>query len=795
MKRTLNIFSFYAVLIALLSLTSCTKDIAATDAPVIGPDGTYRGRIALELPVATMEPTTDAVQSRAAAETTVKDVWILQFKIESGATSLIRAEYTIQTAVGGNRLFVEAQFIPGENMKLMLVANTHDEALFATTDPSSTLTPEEVEAKTFFISATAGTGIPADDEGLLMIGSTGTISLTATTDPVLVTLKHTVAKITVSYDLSKLPEGASYTNVKMQLRRVPKNVPLTKLTTALYPTADANNFYDYTTVIFAGGTTGQAVWYMAPNLRGTGTATEPSEKTDQTAPTEQGDYCTYVELSGSYKVSPTATGTEVVYRLWLGENNIDDYNIAAGKLYEVNIIPVNASHFDSRIKTYLNGFDLSETDPDGEHSGIISWGSTVDYSLKPANCYIAYANKRVIVFDATKKPRSVVTNAIAHQGYNSGTESGTNNYYTGGVYSEGAMSGKSLVDDLDKSDIAEIKVVWQTAVEHGYGFTNGSGSTDVDFTQLTLNNSSAVKPFVHSISYENSTGLAKVAINGTGNALIAAYSAEGSILWSWHIWGTDTEPQATIDPGNTVNGSDKKFMDRNLGALSATATQPTAADAYKYFGLIYQWGRKEPFTGAGPQYTTTLSADVNSIPTAIFDKSGKWIQTATETDNNIPETLTKGGFMVDNNVAASTYILLTNPTTHYYTNGALLANNPNTWAPYNSTTATPKTIYDPCPYGYRVPKSGSWSGISKSTWSSYDITGGISWNTSWWSASGYRNGANATLSAIGVAGYYWSASSNNVVNQAILLNFIYNATTPETVATRCSGLSVRCVQE
>ena len=71
-----------------------------------------------------------------------------------------------------------------------------------------------------------------------------------------------------------------------------------------------------------------------------------------------------------------------------------------------------------------------------------------------------------------------------------------------------------------------------------------------------------------------------------GNAAIAAKDAEGTILWSWHIWMTDKpEDQAYNNGAGTM-------MDRNLGATSAT---PGSVGA---LGLLYQWGRKDPFPGS-----------------------------------------------------------------------------------------------------------------------------------------------------------------------------------------------------
>ncbi len=93
-----------------------------------------------------------------------------------------------------------------------------------------------------------------------------------------------------------------------------------------------------------------------------------------------------------------------------------------------------------------------------------------------------------------------------------------------------------------------------------------------------------------------------------GNALIAAYddeNCEGNILWSWHIWATNLPIEADaieyyhynwdsngINTDQFVAGP--LVMMCNLGAL---AERPTTAGVLNTdtYGMLYQWGRKDPF--------------------------------------------------------------------------------------------------------------------------------------------------------------------------------------------------------
>ena len=80
-----------------------------------------------------------------------------------------------------------------------------------------------------------------------------------------------------------------------------------------------------------------------------------------------------------------------------------------------------------------------------------------------------------------------------------------------------------------------------------------------------------------------------------GNAVIAAKDASNKILWSWHIWVCNGwDAKATAQKYYNKNNGTVAFgpvMDRNLGATSA------AINDVRSIGLMYQWGRKDPFLG------------------------------------------------------------------------------------------------------------------------------------------------------------------------------------------------------
>ncbi len=167
-----------------------------------------------------------------------------------------------------------------------------------------------------------------------------------------------------------------------------------------------------------------------------------------------------------------------------------------------------------------------------------------------------------------------------------------------------------------------------------------------------------------------------------GNALIAAKDASGTILWSWHIW----LPSTPVTDVEDANFSTKKTMSRHLGALvDATFDAPTSVES---FGLLYEWGRKDPFPGLG-----------------VLSGAG---------------AITVAGTVSAQEGPMSVEDAIKNPNVYAYKAKA-------DWAADGTDTAslwgeTAKTVYDPCPAGYMLPQRNKscafWSGTK---WTSADV--------------------------------------------------------------------------
>ena len=235
-----------------------------------------------------------------------------------------------------------------------------------------------------------------------------------------------------------------------------------------------------------------------------------------------------------------------------------------------------------------------------------------------------------------------------------------------------------------------------------------------------------------------------------GNAVIAAKDASGTILWSWHIWCAKEgwKEQEYYNNAGTM-------MDRNLGATTATAGEVGS------LGLLYQWGRKDPFLGSSSVSTSTKAAS-----------TGTW-NTRSE---SVTENSTK------------------NPTTFY--------TGFSNYMPDGSWAST-KTVYDPCPSGWRVPDggtSGVWATGSTITSGSYGLNfGGVfgSAETIWYPASGCLYYVDGGLFLVGFRGHYWSVTPNPSGNNFAYYLYFSRIGTVELSdnSYRSIGGAVRCLQE
>ena len=292
----------------------------------------------------------------------------------------------------------------------------------------------------------------------------------------------------------------------------------------------------------------------------------------------------------------------------------------------------------------------------------------------------------------------------------------------------------SDIKDLDVNGTANSYIVTEPG---GYKFKAVYGNKpaafipDVDVAEIlweTWNDASEVTPnsvLASATFAEDYIILHTPDVLKPGNAVIAAKDADGKILWSWHIWIPET-PIKTASFGG-IMGDD--LMDRNLGALVATTEATDAVDPRSY-GLVYQWGRTDPFTAAG---------EFNGGNPATW---------AGASDEVAPGTIS-----LEQSIA--------NPRLLGHTDNAdwLVETNNDLWK------ETEKTIYDPCPPGYRVPKpvgSGTFWSSDLSAQDGWGVNVAAGWlklgapEAAVFPIAGYRDDYSVgKLSKVGVRTLYW----------------------------------------
>ena len=153
-----------------------------------------------------------------------------------------------------------------------------------------------------------------------------------------------------------------------------------------------------------------------------------------------------------------------------------------------------------------------------------------------------------------------------------------------------------------------------------------------------------------------------------GNAVVAVTDESGTILWSWHIWSTDYVLGTNdVTVYNNSKSRTYKMMNLALGEVGSTAP-------------FYQFGRKDPF----PKKVSTVSSG---------------------------GTLAKSIKNPDVFYGSSGYDWCSDSRSDWWDAG---------YKSYNSSSSTAsvlkgnKTIYDPCPVGYRVPPDDAFTNFTKS---------------------------------------------------------------------------------
>lgn len=294
-----------------------------------------------------------------------------------------------------------------------------------------------------------------------------------------------------------------------------------------------------------------------------------------------------------------------------------------------------------------------------------------------------------------------------------------------------------------------------------------------------------------------------------GNAVIAVKSADGTIMWSWHLWFDHSDALSTI--ACTNHGGDNFKVTKNIlgytiykwkstsyesprvarmkieqevgnGAKKSayiTITQSPYAER-EYSTALYQFGRKDAFPGTNTLYESTF-----------VENGGNNISIVNAIQN-------PGTFYTDGNKWGTEY--------RYFNLWSM-----QTTSQTDASKTLVKTVYDPCPVGFSMPPLNTFSGVTitgKTNTNNKDINALGDWDQGWhfyakdssspstvyYPAIGSRTAKEGKLYGVKDRGYYWVGvpSSTSAGNNLDIRNTIV---IPANNLNRAVGCSIRPVAQ
>ena len=310
---------------------------------------------------------------------------------------------------------------------------------------------------------------------------------------------------------------------------------------------------------------------------------------------------------------------------------------------------------------------------------------------------------------------------------------------------------------------------------------------------------------VKSVSANSTEKVVVVQLNPgiAGNAVVAA-KLDDVIVWSWHVWVADYDPMS--DPfvwTDKSTGTSYTFMDRNLGARNAEKYSAGA------LGLLYQWGRKDPFVGA--------DGTESSVYVLKYDIDGNRVREVSEERPTYPSSdyeSTNLQLAIQNPTVFYTAPSSAWPVVDWLTDDAQRQNH-DLWGGVSGY----KTKYDPCPEGWRVPVTGAPWGFRKEYKKAGAINDAQPYDSSypwfieyddaycigfrykqadsgkeyWFPFAGRKEVGTGVLTGVAGGGTFHTATCQNTV--AIVQSLAWGNPASDPGHNRPYGYSVRCIKE
>lgn len=348
-----------------------------------------------------------------------------------------------------------------------------------------------------------------------------------------------------------------------------------------------------------------------------------------------------------------------------------------------------------------------------------------------------------------------------------------------------ADDNETYKDKLSSADIWDVEVLWHD-VEGGLSGFSAERVTSGFSPSKTVTYRSA--PDFTTLGTRSAMKITLPANISEGNILLGV-TLEDEIVWSWHLWVTDYNPDAIVAQVSAVASqynysvggikgevhrygdndlwgtggiyADKFIMDRDLGARSVEYSE-------KEVGVLhYQFGRKDPFP------VTTVGGSISS------NRRNEQVSFLTAAQN--PTTF----------YTRSSYSYSWSIEGEAYSNSYLWDDKNVPYIP--NPTAYSKPFFDPSPLGWKIPIYGTYTMLTDDNCKQNSNRDGLVYNDiAQFPYTGYRSNNSGNVKDYGSQGNLRLATAKD---NSSGYNLSYTISITMANNTRADGFAIRCIEE